>query len=62
MNDIIARIVVGGVEAAIAYALFPGSQVFEKGLASLTLGDIAGIFISGLFALAAVKVFSGETA
>ncbi|WP_315742222.1 hypothetical protein [Bradyrhizobium sp. SZCCHNR1075] len=61
-QEIIARIVVGGGCAAVAYFFFPGSQVFDKGLASLTLGDIGALAFAGMFASAAFRILTGENA
>lgn len=60
VNDVIARVIIGGICAAIAYAVFPGGQVLDKGLAALTLGDICALVTSGLFALAAFKQLNGD--
>jgi hypothetical protein len=58
--DIIIRIIVGGGCAFVAWVCWPGAAVFNKGLASLTLADISGLVMTGMFGLAAFRILTGE--
>jgi hypothetical protein len=58
--EVFLRIMIGGGCAAIAWYSFTGSYVFDKGLASLTLGDIGSLVFAGMFAVAAFRILTGE--
>jgi hypothetical protein len=56
IGKLLVRFGVAGVCAALAWATFPGGQVFDKGLGSLTLGEIGGLVFAASCLAAAIRI------
>jgi hypothetical protein len=54
-RPLVSRITTASICAVIGWFSFPGGQVFDKGLASLTLRDIMGLAVTGICLTAAIR-------
>ena len=57
--EIAGRLIAAGLAALGAWLFFPGSYVFDKGLATLTAGEAGYLVLSAWFVFAALKSVFG---